>query len=66
MHPSAKGAGSFIEGIVGALTTLAVFAIIGLLALVVGVGTGLYFLAVWLAPYAERLYDAVMLTAAGV
>lgn len=24
MHPSAKGAGSFIEGIVGALTTLAV------------------------------------------
>ena len=66
MHPSAKGAGSFIECMVGALTTLAVFAIIGLLALAVGVGTGLYFLVVWLAPYAERLYDAVMLTAAGV
>lgn len=57
MHPSAKAAGSFIDGMVGALTFLAVFAIIGIIALVASAGAALYFFGMWVAPYVVELCD---------
>ena len=57
MHPSSKAAGSFIEGMVGALTVLAVFALIGVIALLAAAGTALYFFWLWAEPYAVELCD---------
>jgi hypothetical protein len=57
MHPSAKAAGSFVEGMVGAMTVLAAFALVGLLAIVAAVCTALYFFIVYAAPYIVELCD---------
>jgi hypothetical protein len=57
MHPSSKAAGSFVEGMVGALSVLAVFACVGILAIVVAVCTALYFFGMWIAPYVVELCD---------
>ena len=57
MHPSSKAAGSFIEGMVGALTVLAVFALIGVIALLAAAGTALYFFVIWSYPHVQQLAD---------
>lgn len=57
MHPSAKAAGSFVEGMVGALTVLAAFAIVGLLAIAAAVCGALYFFIMYAAPYIVELCD---------
>lgn len=56
MHPSSKAAGSFIEGMVGAMTVLAVFALIGVIALLAA-GTALYFFVIWSYPHVQQLAD---------
>lgn len=57
MHPSAKGAGSFIDGMVGALTLLSIFALIGFFAIAAVACTALYFFGTWIAPYVVELCD---------
>lgn len=59
------GVGSVVSGLTGALTVLAIWAIVGILAALAGTGVLLFMLAVWAYPHVERLADAFAMWLAG-
>lgn len=62
MPPNRKASGSCLENLVEVMAFVAHLVLIGLILLVVAiVGDALYLTVVWIAPYVERLYDAIVL-----